>query len=138
MSRGSAQGLGLGWLLAALLLVLGCGPARDSDLLTANPPRMPLAEAKRGLDLCDAYLLRICQCAMTQPELAADCNRARSLPDALRMQLRASTGEGWDGGVPLRARLELEAQARKTVAGCVELDAELDPATCTRVPPPTR
>ncbi len=133
-------------VLISLLLVVagaaGCnkddakkGPAPQDDLVN-NPTGTGLGipEAKRGLEICDHFVERLCACAKTDPSLADACRLQSSMPAALRMQLRAADGDdGLDGGPPSkRERAELEAQARKTINACLRADGELDPKVCPR------
>lgn len=137
-------------LLAPVLLALGgagcagcAGCAKDEgtkappadDLVGTGKEELGLKETERGLQICDRYVARLCACAekTPSPALESDCRLARSMPEALRMQLRAVNGDSLDAGpVSAREGAELEAQARKTIAICVRKDGELDPAVCPR------
>ncbi len=119
---------------ALVLALAGCQkkddqPAAGSpDQPAQKKPRLglPAHEVARGQQACQAWMDRVCGCVATHAELAAACDEARSLPDALKMAAQASSATGIDA--PDRARLELEA--RKIIARCIEEQGKMDPARC--------
>ncbi len=130
-------------ILLGCALVLALAGCQKKDEQPAGPPEqkpapqkplpgIPPHEAARGQQACKAWMDRVCGCAADQPDLAASCNEAKSMPDTLRMAVQASTASGLNG--PDRARLELEA--RKIIARCIEEQGKLDPARCPMTPVP--
>jgi hypothetical protein len=129
-------------IVALVLVTVGCkgddpkkGPAPQDDLVKGpKGGGLEEPEVKRGIEICDRYMQRVCGCAKNDPSLEGDCAMAQAMPEALRMQLRAAIGDdGLDGGPPSTyERQSLEAQARKTVNGCMRSDGALDPKKCPR------
>ena len=127
---------------AVVVALAGCqqkdeppaGPPPKQKPAPRKPlPGIPPHEAARGQQACKAWMDRICACAADHPDLAATCDEAKSLPDALTMAVQAATASGLDG--PDRARLELEA--RTIIARCIQEQGKLDPTRCPMTPVPS-
>jgi len=112
------------WLLAALLVLVACHRRHDEPQPPVEP--IPQAEVDRGETACADYRDRICACAQGRPEVAAACDDARALPDALRMNVEAANGRGLEPRVQLR----LQYEARRTMARCIEEVAKLPALGC--------
>jgi hypothetical protein len=122
--------------VAAVVALLG-GCARDrsgeAEATGAERPRMTPQEADRGRAACEAYVDQICDCALAQAELTEDCELARSLPQALDMNLRAAVAEG---NATERDRAAILVNARKIAQSCIEDSAALVKRGCQDRPDP--
>ena len=113
--------------MTRLLLVLALAAcAKKTD--DAGPAVKPIAaeEIQRGKDACKDYVDRVCACAAKVPEVKPQCDLARALPDALRVQLEyAQAGETSKNDV-----LAAQAAVRKVVKECIEETAKLPSVGC--------
>jgi len=136
-----------------LLLLVACDrPASEPPPPSDEHPPMAPAEAERGEKLCQTYVERVCGCAARDPSLKDSCDLAKGLPSGVRMHLdvlrgaplakvgpngepeKDATGTGKRPPLNENERRLTESSLRKVIAGCVELDAKLDPKSCPRTP----
>lgn len=131
------------WFLVLLLACEKGEPPKPDE-----HPAMAAVEQERAQALCDKYVERVCACADRDASLRGACDLAKGQPEAVRMHLDvlhgapladlSPTGEVRDAAPVKRGPLNenerrlTESSLRKVVAGCVKLDAELDPAKCPR------
>jgi hypothetical protein len=123
---------GLPAMLVALSVLAACSrsePAGQPADWTAPPP-MQKPEQERGTQACSRYVARVCACAQSAPELAEQCQLARSQPEALAVLLAMVNGK--QGKLGQREFREAQVTARKIVRDCFESDAALDPRVCPR------
>jgi hypothetical protein len=131
--RGIAGGLVAAVLAAGLPGSLaGCKKSGGKQWLPppekAPPASIGAAEATRGRNACQSYVDRVCQCAAEKPQLAGECELARSRPGALQVSLDALAS----AGMSEEDRRGAQANARKVVAACIEDDAKLSALGCPR------
>jgi hypothetical protein len=120
----------LGLSVLAALLWTGCAKKEER----AEPPPEPATappisapEADRGRKACQAFVDQVCDCALKNADLTGDCELARSRPEALDMNLRASIAEG---NATERDRVAIQANARKIAQACIEDSAALVKRGC--------
>jgi len=115
---------------AALALAVGlalAGCKKDPPPRQGPEPMTP-AERERGVDLCKAYVTRLCACAAAKgtKELADRCELHRGRPDTIATALSAEVGSDVDP----RDVLQAQDAARKVMAACVRDLAALDQEGC--------
>jgi hypothetical protein len=131
-------------------LLLACTSSPPAEPVASDHPPMAVAEEERGTALCQAYMTRVCACAEHDASLRDTCDLAKAMPSAVRMHLDvlhgaplAGVGESGKvdertGPAPKRGPLNenerrlAESSLRKVIAGCVQLDGQLEPARCPR------
>lgn len=108
-----------------LVLALAACAKKTDD---AGPAVKPIAaeEVKRGQDACKDYVDRVCACGEKVPEAKAQCDLARALPDALRVQLDYAQAKETSKNDVLAA----QAAVRKVVKECIEETAKLPTMGC--------
>jgi hypothetical protein len=111
------------WLVV-LALLAGC---KKDEPAHKGPAPMTEVEQERGVDLCRAYVKRLCDCATAKntPELKDRCELHKGRPDTIATAL-AAQGEGVD---PMDMTQAIDA-ARKVMAQCVKDMSKLDQDGC--------
>ena len=109
--------------LAIVLALAAC--KKHESAQPAPVPQLSAEETKRDQDACKAYVDRVCGCADKVAELKKQCELARALPEAMRINLEVAATPDTKPDV---ARQSLEG-VRKTAKECIEQVAKL-PAQC--------
>jgi hypothetical protein len=116
-------------LFAALAMVAGsaatagCRKHEESPAAReAGPPPIGAEEAERGKKACQGYADHVCECALKLPDLAGECDLARTRPGALDLNLRAAAAQG---NATLRDRVAVQNNARAIARACIEDTAAL-------------
>lgn len=112
--------------LAALAMVVlaatGCRSSRDAPPDPGEgPPPLTESERELGTKACNDYQARVCACAESRAELAADCRMAGSRLEALELSSNVSIAEGTSAA----DRAAALGNARQIIRRCVEQSAEL-------------
>lgn len=110
--------------LLLVLALVACAKKTDDEPAGVKP--IAAEEVQRGQDACKAYVDKACACADKVPAVKAQCDLARALPDALRLQL------GYAQAAETKKNDALAAQAavRKVVKECIEETAKLPTVGC--------
>lgn len=125
-------------LVFCTLLFLGCSSDKNEQPASPIPIAEPVApniqhftenEENRGIEACEAYVTRVCACSEKHQEFKEECDLARTLPGALKFQIRASKAEG---NINRRDKVAILASGRKTIANCIEKEVQLDDQKCPR------
>ncbi|HTM22718.1 MAG TPA: hypothetical protein VL172_19480 [Kofleriaceae bacterium] len=105
-------------LVLLLVFAAACksGGEDRGDEKASGPEPIPQEEVARGDQACHDLAVRTCRCAQDKPELAAACQDAMALPEALRMGVQAAEGKDLEASVVAR----LQYEARATIAHCFE------------------
>jgi hypothetical protein len=112
--------------LTALLLV-ACAKKEDAPAGDQKPaPQLSAAEVQRGQEACSAYLHKVCECAEKIPSLKGQCDLARALPEAVRLDAEVSASPDSKRNDVLGA----EKAMRQSVKECIEETAKLPSLGC--------
>jgi hypothetical protein len=117
--------------LCALLLAFASASCSKESATSeeSKVDPLPTEEVTRGRKACDAYVLRVCECAKTHADMAEECALAKARPEAFQLNLDVAKSEGL-------SKVELQAgklAARKIAAACFEADSRMDAAKCPRI-----
>lgn len=87
---------------------------------------IPAEEVKRDQDACKAYVDQVCACAEKVPAAKPQCDLARAMPDALKLQLELASAADTNKNDILAA----QAGVRKAAKACIEETAKLPALGC--------
>ena len=110
--------------LAFVLAVVAC--SKKQEPLPAPVEKMSAAETQRSQDACKAYVEQICTCATKLTGVAKQCELARALPEAIRIDLEVAASPDSKPDVVSQAL----AGVRKTAKECIEQTAKLPTLGC--------
>jgi hypothetical protein len=115
------------WLVVALALAVGAG-CKAKKAPKKEPPVAGLSETevKRGEDACKLYVEKICACAATKPDLAQQCELAKSLPNAMQIALSVAVNPE---SKPDVAKQSYDG-VRQTISTCIQETAKLPSLGC--------
>jgi hypothetical protein len=111
----------------AALLVVACANKQDAPAGDqGSVPQLSVSEVQRGKDACSAYVMKVCACADHTPSLKSQCELARALPEAVRLDAEVSTSPDSKPNDVLGAQKAM----RQTVKECIEETAKLPSLGC--------
>ena len=113
-------------LVLALAAVTGCKAKQSSSKKAKPVAGLTDVEVQRGEDACKMYIDKVCGCAASKPDLAQQCQLAKSLPDAMHLALSVATNPE---SKPDVANQSFDS-VRQTVAECITETAKLPSAGC--------
>jgi hypothetical protein len=112
-------------LVLALAALAGCSKKKQPK---KEPPvaGMSETEIKRGEDACKLYVEKICACATQKPDLAQQCELAKSLPNAMQIALSVAINPETKPDI---AKQSYDGM-RATIATCIQETAKLPSLGC--------
>ena len=114
-------------LLLAALLVTACAKKKEEPPPGEAPvPAMSAEEAQRARDACAEYVKRVCACGDKVPAAKSQCDLARALPEAVRLDLEISASPDGKRNDVMGAQKAM----RQTVKECIEETAKLPSLGC--------
>ncbi len=116
-----------GVVLAVLLTACSKEQAAAPPPPAERPVVIPPPEVQRGMDACQAYVAKACECAKTIPTLGETCKLAKSLPEAIEIGKRVTE---YQSSSPEDAA-QAASSIRKTVKRCIEQTAQLLSQGCS-------
>jgi hypothetical protein len=114
-------------VLVAALLFAACAKKTEPPPPGEAPvPAMSAEEAQRGKDACADYVKRVCACADKLPAVKSQCDLARALPEAVRLDLEISASPDAKRNDVMGAQKAM----RQSVKECIEETAKLPSLGC--------
>jgi hypothetical protein len=110
----------------ALLVLVACAKKQDAPAADPAAPPMSAEEVQRGKDACATYVNKVCACAEKSPSLKHQCDLARALPDAVRVDVEVSVSPESKRDDVLGAQKAM----RQAVKECIEEIAKLPALGC--------
>jgi hypothetical protein len=114
-------------VLAVALVALTAGCAKKPKPAKEKPVAgLTDVEVKRGEEACKTYVDKVCACAQTKPDLAQQCELAKSLPHAMELTLGVATQPDQKPDIAKQAY----DSTRQQIAVCIQETAKLPSLGC--------
>lgn len=119
-------------LLVAATLAAGCKSKKKDDAggeERTTTQLMSPAEMKRGQEACTTYVMQLCACAEQRPDdndLKDRCYMKQGTPEGLANLYAVAA----DPKQSETSRLQVQVEARKIIAKCIEGAAQLPSLGC--------